>query len=88
MTGGYPVTKKYLPDNDGNDKGGSLRARAKRAGMTIEKFAQSNIHSDSEVGKLARLFYTLQGTHGRGQSNMSGAGDAGRSPTSKLYQIG
>lgn len=65
----------------------SLKSLAAKAGMSPEKFAQANIHADSVVGKLARMYYTGQGTHGDGKSNMSHGGDK-RTLGQKLYQVG
>lgn len=60
---------------------------AKRAKMTPKAFALANIHSDSEVGKLARMYYVAQGIHGSGNAKMGDAGDR-RTPGQKLYQVG
>ena len=60
---------------------------AKKAGKTPMQFAEANIHTDSEVGKLARLYYIAQGVHGDGKSNMAQPGDK-RTLAQKLYQIG
>lgn len=66
---------------------GSLAARAKKAGQSVASFAKANVHATGPVGALARLYYVQQGTHGVGESNMSGAGDK-REPGAKLYQVG
>lgn len=68
---------------------GALKSRAKAAGMSVEKFAESNIHADGVVGKLARMYYLSGsgGTHGSGKSKMDGSGDK-RTLGQKIYQIG
>ena len=80
------MAEKYGKNPEGLGYG-SLKARARRKGQGKSAFAKSNIHADSPVGKLARLEYIRQGTHGGGKSNMSGPGDV-RDSKSKLYQIG
>lgn len=65
----------------------NFSALAKKAGKTPKAFAEANIHTDSEVGKLARLWYAAQGTHGMGNSKMDGSGDM-RTLGQKLYQVG
>lgn len=57
------------------------------AGMSVTAFAEANIHAQSDVGKMARMFYLKQGVHGRGESQMEGSGDK-RSVGQRLYQIG
>lgn len=68
---------------------GSLKSRAKAAGMPVSAYAEANIHADTPVGKLARLYYLTGGggTHGTGKSRMDGAGDK-RTLGQKIYQIG
>lgn len=60
---------------------------AKRAKKTPDAFAEANIHTDGEVGRLARLYYLMQGTHGGGKARMDTPGDT-RSIGTRLYQIG
>lgn len=60
---------------------------AKRARMSPKAFADANIHADTPIGKLARMWYVAQGVHGMGESDMGGAGDK-RTPAQKIYQVG
>ena len=52
-----------------------------------KKFAEANIHASGPIGKMARMVYTAQGTHGNGKSTMAGAGDK-RTKAQTLYQVG
>lgn len=60
---------------------------AAREKMNPKAFALANIHADTAVGKLARMWYVAQGVHGMGESDMGGAGD-NRTPAQKIYQVG
>ena len=64
-----------------------LSALASKAGQPLAKFAESNIHTDGEVGRLARLYYNQQTVHGGGKASMDGMGDQ-RSIGQSIYQIG
>lgn len=65
----------------------NFAALARKAKMSPKAFAQANIHSDSEVGKLARMYYIASGVHGSGNTNADSAGDV-RSIGARMYQIG
>lgn len=67
--------------------GGVFKAMAAKAGMSQAAFAEANIHADTMVGKLARMYYTAQGNHGDGKSDMADAGDK-RTGSTRLYQVG
>ena len=86
---GEDTSADQVEDKKGQRKltGKKLAGLAKKAGQSLEKFAKANIHTDGEVGKLARMYYTLQMVHGGGASRMDGSGDP-RTPGQKLYQIG
>jgi hypothetical protein len=65
----------------------SVRGMAMGSGMSMQKFAEANIHADSPIGKKARLAYLMSNVHGTGKSTMAKVGD-GRTAAQKLYQIG
>ena len=60
---------------------------AKQHGMPPKAYAEANIHANTPVGKMARMWYVAQGVHGRGESNMSGAGPK-RNDLTRIYQVG
>ena len=84
---GKPGAKSTKTKRTTAPKEGSLASMAAKAGMSSSAFAKANIHATGQVGALARLYYTLQGNHGAGKTNMAKPGD-GRSATTPFYQIG
>ena len=66
---------------------GALRVRAKAHGMSKKAFAEANIHTNSTVGKLARIAHVHEGLHGDGHATEAEAGDK-RSLGQRLYQVG
>lgn len=65
---------------------GSLPARAAREGMTPAAFAEKNKGADTEVGRLARMYFCMQ-AHISGESPTDEGGDK-RSKKNPLYQVG
>lgn len=66
---------------------GSIQSRARKAGQSTQQYVAGNISADGPVGKLARLAYFRQATHGDGKSSMAHAGD-NRTMKTRLYQVG
>lgn len=67
---------------------GKLARMAAAAGKSTAAFAEGNIHTDGDVGKLARIYYYSTGVHGSGRASMATSGDKVRTPGERLYQIG
>lgn len=65
----------------------SLAAKATIAGKSTAAFAKMNVHSNSLVGKQARLYYAKEGLHGGGKATMDSGGDK-RTASTRLYQAG
>ena len=66
---------------------GSLASMAEKANMSVSAFAKANVHDTGRLGKLVRLYYTQQGVHGDGKSNMQHPGDK-RDSSTRVYQVG
>jgi hypothetical protein len=69
------------------ERKGSLRARAEAAGMSIEAFANQHRQENSEVGKMARMYFVAQSPGDSGKSKMDEPGD-NRRKRNPLYQVG
>jgi hypothetical protein len=67
---------------------GAFASMAAKAGMSKSAFAKANIHATGRVGKLARLYYTMEGVHGTGYANASEGGAKTTTPKDRLYQVG